>query len=137
MLVLVLVLVLVPGAGAGAWCCLVMTGTVALPSVLWVLQTLYMNSKCQLISQLVSITQTKLRNELPLSGTEPWTSDTLSNDLRNGPPLHTNFGKQNILWKNFFFRNFFFYSESLNSQKKHVFEIAIFYLTFDTLKFFP
>ena len=88
-------LVLVPGAGA--WCCLVLTGTVALPSVLWVLQTLYMNSKCQLISQPVSISQTKLRNELPLSGIEPWTSDTLSNKLRNGPPLHTDSGRQNIL----------------------------------------
>ena len=107
------------GAAAAAWCCclvllrgghwcwLVLAGAVALPSVLWVLQTLYMNSKCQLISQPVSISQTKLRNELPLSGIEPWTSDTLSNELRNGPRLHTNCGKQNILWKNFFFRNFF------------------------------
>ena len=51
-----------PGAGAGAWCCLVLTGTVALPSVLWVLQTLYRNSKCQLISQPLSISQTKLIN---------------------------------------------------------------------------
>ena len=75
------------------WCWLVLAGAVALPSVLWVLQTLYINSKCQLISQPVSISQTKLRNELPLSGIEPWTSDTLSNELRNGPPLHINAGK--------------------------------------------
>ena len=88
-------LVLLRGAAASCW--LVLAGAVALPSVLWVLQTLYMNSKCQLISQPVSISQTKLRNELPVSGIEPWTSDTLSNELRNGPPLHTDSGRQNIL----------------------------------------
>ena len=117
------------GAAAAAWCCvvlagagwcwLVLPGAVALPSVLWVLQTLYMNSKCQLISQPVSISQTKLRNEVPLSRIEPWTSHTLSNDLGNGPPLHSNSGKENILWKNFFFVIFFTQNRSI--RKKNMF----------------
>ena len=41
-----------------------------------------------------------------------------------------------IFFGKLFFQENFFYSEWFNSQKNHVFEIWIFYLTFDTQKIF-